>query len=64
MAEKMIITLVLEADKATLEGLKDEVLSNCARYIVSASTDIIKTERNLKIPSFMVNANYKDIVNK
>lgn len=50
--KKMVITLILESDETTLQGLKDEVISNCARYIISATTNEVEEPKELKCDLF------------
>ena len=51
MKEKIVITMVMEGDETTLQGLKDEVIGNCARYLISATVNKIEEpKKELKIP--------------
>lgn len=52
---KMVISMVLEGNKATLENLVEETVANCAGSIKSLSVNEIEEQKQeLKIPKFMI----------
>ena len=61
----MIISMVIEGNEEDLHEIKGAIIATASECLVSVTADVIEEpKKELKIPAFMCNSNYKKIVNR
>ena len=60
---RMVISLVIEGNKEDLNAIKGSIISVASEALVSVTAnEIEQPKKELKIPAFMINSNYTEIV--
>lgn len=58
--KKMIISMVIEGIEEDLHEIKGSIIATACECLVSVTADVIEEpKKELKIPAFMLNSNYK-----